>query len=76
MVVPAANVGFSTGLGLVPPASPPPQALRDRAKAAVAATTNDFRLVKNAFMTFLSLMAADHGLGANSECLFERGISG
>src|SRR5690349_2230518 len=71
MVVPAANVGFATGLGLLEdPASPPPQALRDSARAAVAATTNDFRRVKNAFMTFLSLVAVGHGLGANWECLF------
>ena len=66
MVVPAANVGFSATVGsLVVPVPLPPQALRDRARAAVAATKNDFRRVINAFMTFLSLVAVGHGLGAN-----------
>jgi len=67
MVLPAAKVGFSATAGLLvdePP--PPPQALRVSARAADAATTKDFRRVINAFMTYLSLVAAGNGLGANS----------
>jgi hypothetical protein len=56
MVVPAAKLGFSTGVGLEPvPVPPPPQALSVRAIAADAAARRDFLRVKNAFMTFLSL---------------------
>ena len=66
MVLPAANVGFSATVGsLVVPVPLPPQALSVRARAAEAATTKDFRRVKNAFMTFPFIGGHGSGLGAN-----------